>query len=213
MISTRSMYGALAFALSAALPLAGQTAHPSGTPEVSIQNNRRVPVTVYLESNPIDLKLGTVDPLSVSTLRIPEWAFKDPEKSVSFFIQPTGQLPLQADAQLHAGSRLALLIPDGSEALDPGDSRLAAVLPPSDLLAATVTVHNDRGEASDVYLQSGMMDRRLGRVEAHSETTFRVPDAFVGEHGQVVLVPLNGSTLASEPVKLEEGTHLGVRLE
>lgn len=207
---------ATALFLGAALPLAAQSSYPLRSGEVMVQNNRDVPVTVYLEHQPLDLNIGTVEAMDIGTLSLPDWAVRN-QDHVKLIVQPEGQLPLQADALIRSnGARFALMVPSSKgQKLDLSMTRMAAVVPAEYLDQATVTVKNDRKRAMDVFIQRGSMDVRLGRVEPYSTATFPVPEHWVGEMAQLLVVPIRSGTLplASQDVRLEEGSHLGIHVE
>lgn len=196
----------------AAAPLAAQSA-TTMEGSVMVQNNRDVPVDVYLDRTPFETWLGTVGPTQIGTLDIPAWQLRDLDH-VRLLVTPEGQSTLAADASSDGrGPAIALVVPAFKQEIGLPPMPMAAALPAEDLNAATVTVRNDRKHPSDVLIQTDDMDVRLGSVSAYGMATFRVPDDWVGETGQVVVVPTKGGPLASQHLTLEEGTHLGVHVE
>jgi len=84
------------------------------TTEVVVQNNRDVPVTVYLEVGDEDVRLGTVSSRSDSTLRVPNYLAVD---DVKIFVEPVGELEESTgDLDLKPGEHLGVVIPATKEA-------------------------------------------------------------------------------------------------
>ena len=212
-LSKRGLFLAMV-ALGSAAPLAAQSARPmTEDPQVTVQNNRDEPLTVYLDALPFERRIGEVEPMSTATLSLPKWMVRG--ERVKLLLVAPGELPLQAEAMVTEDApRLAVLIPDddGTDLLMTTE-RLATVMPEDFLEETTVTVRNDRDEPAEVFIQYGSFDQRLDMVAAGMEQTFRVPDHLVGMKGQIVLVPEDGSTLASWDVELGDGRHLGVHLD
>ena len=105
---------AVAFALwgAAAAPLAAQSARVTSQGELVVQNNRTVPVTVYLDTDPIEQKLGTVEALRTASFALPTKALRSDR--IKLYLHPKGQLPLQAMGWISGKSdQFALLVPPG----------------------------------------------------------------------------------------------------
>jgi hypothetical protein len=194
-------------------PLGAQSTYPLADDyTVTVQNNRDEPVTVYLDAYPFERKLGRVEALRSATFALPEWSVRGEER-VRLLIQPRGDHTLEAVAMLpDDGERLALMIPSEDD-IEVTTERLATVRWSELMDETTITVVNDRDEASVVFFQSGSLFHRLGRVEGEREITFQVPDDLVGMKGQVLLVPENGFGMTSVDVVLGDGEHLGVEVE
>ena len=195
-------------------PLGAQSTFPvSADYTVTVQNNRDEEVTVYLDAAPFERKLGTVEAMRSATFALPKWGVRGKE-SVKLLIHPRGDHALEAVAMLSDddGARLALMIPSDDN-VEVTTERLAAVTSSELMGETTITVDNDSDEAADVLFQSGSLFQRLGRVEEDSEITFRIPDHLVGMKGQVLLVPVNGSEIATVDVELGNGEHLGVEVD
>lgn len=80
---------------------------------VMVRNQRKVPVTVYLDYGPFDRRLGVVKALGNDTLRLPEYAVRG-RLQVRLFAHPEGEvadLATQALA-LRAPARRVLVIPE-----------------------------------------------------------------------------------------------------
>ena len=114
-VSRRIVLALLTVALAlvgAVAPVRAQSAYHVGDKgELSIQNNRRVPVTVYWEGRPFERELGEVEPMSTATFSIPKAYLREGEM-VDLLIVPRGQLALQAKAILSSHpAELALVVP------------------------------------------------------------------------------------------------------
>lgn len=194
-------------------PLGAQSTFPvTDDYTVTVQNNRDEQVTVYLDAHPFERKLGTVEAMRSATFSLPDWSVRGEER-VRLLIQPRGDHALEAMAMLSGdGARLALMIPSEDD-VEVTTERLATVRWSELMDETTITVVNERDEASVVFFQSGLLLHRLGRVDGEREITFQVPDSLVGMKGQVLLVPENGSVMTSLDVELGHGEHLGVEVD
>lgn len=78
---------------------------------VEVQNDRKVPVTVYAQDSWGEIRLGVVPPDSTVTLRVRDTFVRDGE-DVDFFVQPHGQ-PEQETGYLEVrrGERLGIIVP------------------------------------------------------------------------------------------------------
>lgn len=94
-----------AIALVGAAPAAAQSVYPIDNGQLTVQNNRDVPVTVYLEGMPVEKRLGTIEPMRTATFDLPSWALRRPGP-VKLFIHPKGQFPLEARVRLGEGQSL-----------------------------------------------------------------------------------------------------------
>jgi hypothetical protein len=83
------------------------------TTEVVVQNNRDVPVTVYLEVGDEDVRLGTVSSRGDSILRVPSYLAVD---DVKIFVEPAGELEESTgDLDLKPGEHLGVVVPAAKE--------------------------------------------------------------------------------------------------
>jgi hypothetical protein len=194
-------------------PLGAQSRGPrTDDYTVTVQNNRDEEVTVYLDAPPFERKLGTVEAMRSATFSLPRWGVRGEER-VKLLIHPRGDHAFKAEGMLSdEGARLALMIPS-EDNVEVTTERFATVRSGDLVGETTITVLNDRDEAAEVLFQSGSLYQRLGRVGGDSEITFRIPDRLVGMKGQVLLVPVNGSEMASVEVVLGNGEHLGVEVD
>ena len=204
--------GAMALFLGATAPLAAQSAHPVHTDQLLVQNNRDVPVEIYLNTSPVDMKMGTIAPFSSAMMTIPKWVVAD-QNAIDVVAIPDGQIALKGEALLQdGGPNFAMVVPPAEDQDVKGVApSLAALLVPSD--EATVTVRNDGHHNADVFVQAGAFDSKLGQVPGHSVMTFRVPDRFVGMSSQVVVAPHHESVVTSQAIHLGEDHHVSVTVD
>jgi hypothetical protein len=205
---------AFAAFLGATAPLAAQSAHSLHSDQLLVQNNRDVPVDVYLDTSPVDMHVGTIAPFQSAMMTIPSWVVRK-EGTLDVVAIPEGQIPLKGRAELQEGGpNFALVVPPTEDQdVKVSAPSLAELLYPQDMTGATVTVRNDGHHKADVFVQAGAFDSKLGVVPGNSVMTFRVPDHFVGMSSEVVVAPHEGSVLTSQAVHLDEGHHVSVTVE
>jgi len=194
-------------------PSADTTADTVNT--VTVQNDRKVPVTVYMEYGEFDRRLGVVPGLQTKTLPLPATLVRGRE-SVRLFAHPDGDADDLAtqEIQLRPPGRVAMLIPPrGGLGQTPADT-MSAVIPPEELADATITVDNPRTVPVTVFAEQGPFDVRLGRVPAKGRVTVRFPKSVElgGESIQVFVHPEGSEDLASETLQIRKGEHLGLRV-
>ncbi len=182
---------------------------------VTVQNDRKVPVTVYMEYGDFDRRLGVVPALQTATLPLPPWAVEGRE-SIQLFVHPEGEAEDLATQEftLEPPARLAMMVPArGNMAPAPADTMMA-VIPPEELADATLTVDNPRAKLVTVYAEQGPFDVRLGQVPAHSRATLRFPKSVVlpDQSIQIFVHPEAGIDLGSETMEVRPGEHLGLRV-
>jgi hypothetical protein len=206
----------MSFWSAAATQLSGQHAGPSsarGT--VTVQNNRDVPVTVYVDHAPLEVRIGTVAPMQIASLPLPE-GDAVAGREVRFYLHPSRGPDLKAEAFIaHPGARIGLMIPDRSGARAAAAqeaARMTAVLPLEERSATTLTVENRRPGDDAVFLDWGPFETRLGMVPGGSTATFRVPQNLLGRSLEIVIRPHQGQDLESESITVRPGEHLGVRI-
>lgn len=201
-------------------PLAAQT-HPHERPgaqgvAVTVQNNRAVPVTVFLEYGVFDRRLGEVAARSTAALVIPAWVV-DEHPTAELFVHPEGELDLSSqELDLRHGQRLGLVVPEHGDMMpSPAREEMRAVLPPEELHETTLTVQNDRAEEITVYVERGPFDVRLGRVAGHATATLTIPLSVVDtdETIDVFVHPEHGMDLEAQTVHLRKGEHAGLRVK
>ena len=176
---------------------------------VTVQNDRDEEVTVYLDAQPFERTLGTVEAMRTVTFALPARVAHDGE-TVRLLIQPRGGMALEARGMVRDwddGVHLALTLPNK-------ESDDVLTLVPSERLSSgpSVTVHNNEGEAADVYLVSGTTFQRLGRVEGDSVMTFGLPARWVGMSGEIVMARDGAPTLSTD-VSFANDSSVGVLLD
>ena len=86
-----------------------------GNREVVVQNNRDVPVRVYVDARPFERLIGTVDPMRTARLSVPSRLVRDQE-GAKLILEPIGGFPRVVQAPLSEQTdQLALLIPSTPE--------------------------------------------------------------------------------------------------
>jgi len=82
-----------------------------GTTTVTVQNNRAVPVTVFVERGDFDTRIGTVPPNQELTLLVPEWLARE-KPSAEIFVHPEGEVDLESwILDLSPGAHLFVKVP------------------------------------------------------------------------------------------------------
>lgn len=77
---------------------------------VVVQNNRNVPVTLYVQNDETETRLATIAPLSNTTIRIP--AYLTDQGEVSFFVHPQHELDEgTAPMEVRQGAHVGLIVP------------------------------------------------------------------------------------------------------
>lgn len=182
---------------------------------VEVQNNRRVPVTVYLEYGQFDRRLGTVPAMSTAVLAMPDWVVR--QDRVQLFVHPEGELELATqEFRVHPGATIGLLVPASGNmprSTEATDTMSAALLP-EELAETTLTVDNPRSVDVIVYASLPPFDIRLGRVPARSRATLQFPKAAIRADQSVVILvhPVRGQDLESQTLRVRWGEHLGLRV-
>jgi hypothetical protein len=182
---------------------------------LTVQNDRKVPVTVYMEYGPFDRRLGTVPARETATVALPAWAVKAHDR-IQLFAHPEGDVDDLATQEfsLQSPARLSMIVPAwGHMPLAPTDTMMA-VIPPEELADATLTVDNPRDKPVTVFADQDPFDVRLGQVPAHSRVTLRFPKSvvFPDESIRIFVHPDGGFDLASETLQVRPGEHLGLRV-
>ena len=182
---------------------------------VTVQNDRKVPVTVYMEYGTFDRRLGTVPAFQMATLPLPAWAVEGRER-IQLFVHPEGEVEDLGTQELwlRPPGRLGMIVPPrGGMPWAPRDTMME-VIPPEELADATLTVDNPRAEPVTVFADQGPFDVRLGQVPAHSRVTLRFPKSVVApdESIQIFVHPEGGFDLASETLQVQPAQHLGLRV-
>ncbi len=180
---------------------------------VTVENDRNVAMTVFLEQGNFNVKLGSIAPDQTATWQLPSWV-SNYDESVQFYLEPRKGTSLESqELQMQPGAHIGLLVPPGNGLADV-TPRMTAVLSPADEAATTVTVQNDKPGPIAVDLEQGDFDIRLGSVPARSMQTLRVPQWMVLNGGlvQVFLHTRAGDDLSSSTFELHDGAHYGVQV-
>lgn len=182
---------------------------------VTVQNDRTVPVTVYLQTGVFDRRLGIAAPLATTTLPLPSWAangrmvrlFAHPEDepqdlaSENFRVSPPGRIGMEVPTRA-AMHRVA------------STDTMTEFIPPEEVADATLTVDNQRDVPVTVFASAGLVDARLGEVPAKSRATLRFPKSVITPLSTVgiILHPQGGRDLGSDYMRVRAGDHLGLKV-
>lgn len=186
----------------------------SSTYVVTVQNDRSVPTTVYLEYGRFDRRLGVVPPMQTAILPLPAWALEG-RTSIQLFAHPEGEEDLATqEFTVKPSERLAMVVPARGDMSATSHSRMRAVIPPEELSDATVTVDNPRDKPVTVFAEQGEFDARLGVVPAKGRATLAFPKAVIlpSESVKIFVHPDKGFDLASQMLEVRAGAHLGIRV-
>ncbi len=183
---------------------------------IQVQNDRKVPVTVFIERGDFDVRLGKVDAMRTATLTLPDWVLAG-DSRVEIFVHPEGEFDLASQSfEVTPGARLGMVVqPFDAPAWSPApDDSMSAVLDCGDLKATTVTVENPRKEPVTVYVEQGDFDIRIGSVHAGQTKTLRIPETIAEKQDDVELfvAPEHGLDLSSQAFQLTRGAHLGLKV-
>jgi hypothetical protein len=183
---------------------------------LQVQNDRTVPVTVFIDRGDFDVRLGQVAAMRTATLSLPRWVTEGDAK-VEIFVHPAGENDLASqEFDVRPGAQLAMIVqPGDAPAWQPSpEDTMSSVLPVADLKATTVTVENPRKDDVTVYVEQGDFDIRLGTVRAGQTHTLRIPEGIADQRASVELfvTPEHGFDLSSQSFELRRGAHLGLKV-
>lgn len=182
---------------------------------VTVVNNRKVPVWLYLEHGRFDYRLGRVPAASSLVLAIPASAAKG-FVSARLFVHPEGEAADLASQEfaLPRNARLTMTIPSFEEMAREGVDTMSAVIPPEQLEEATLTVDNTRDVPVTVFIKYGVLETRIGTVPAKQKVTLQFPSSVVSTDRTITIFvhPEGGKDLASERMRIVHGQHLGWRV-
>jgi hypothetical protein len=204
------MLTGVSFAAAAGSPAPGAAVglRTGDTTTVTVQNDRPVPVTVYVEEGDFDHRLGSVGPDTTVTLRLTAPLVSQPT-DLQIVVHPRGEFDLAADLSVRPGSHLGVVVPSGTGLVAVAPAPM--VDPRPDDPNTRVTVRNDRRQEVVVFLEHGVFDTRLGSVPAQRTATLRIPRWLTnGDDVELLLQPHNGFALASATRRIRAGDHLGV---
>lgn len=215
----RSTIAALLALGAIASPLAAQSGGTSAATRaesvyVDIQNERPVPITVYLKSGRFDRRLVEVPARTTRMLTLPSWAVSG-RNDVALLVHAEGQSDLGFRTFIvRSGDRLSLQIPATGMLPSTPDDTMTAPLTPEELESTTITVDNPHDRAVTVYAEQGMYDVRLGIVPPRERATLRFPKSVVGRDRAVRIFvhPEGGTDLSSSLLRIRKGEHLGLKV-
>jgi len=112
-IASIALSGAL---LGTARSPAPEPDHPpapdSAATTVTVMNQEPQPVTIYLEHDDLDLRLGVVEARDTTTFEVPRWLVLD-RKEIEFFAVPKSRLEQStAPTVLRLGEHLGIRVPE-----------------------------------------------------------------------------------------------------
>ena len=189
------------------------SAQEGATPSMlRVDNERAVPVVVYLEQGAYDSRLGTVPAHQIKDLHIPI-AMQDGDK-IFFTIHPEFGMDLQTPDGLRVtrGEMLTLVVPISDVGFVPVPP--AETIPAPSIKGPTVTVDNSSSRAAVVFLEHGEFDQRIGTVAPHEEKTLPIPSSLTEQDGRGVVDIFvhqeGGEDLASHRFELAPDAHLEI---
>ena len=181
---------------------------------VTVRNDRKVPVSVYLDVGTLDRRLGVVPARDTRSLSLPGWALKRGLR-VQLFVHADGESGFLSTPafSLEEPMRIALVVPAWGEMAALPDTMTERLAP--DVAAdATLTVDNGRDRRLTVYARQGLSDVRLGEVPANGRATLRFPKSVVLPSQSIALFvqPEGGLNRSSPKLEVKRGDHLGLRV-
>jgi hypothetical protein len=204
LVGSASGLGLLAVpsSLHASIPPRGAT--------VTVDNTRGVPVAVFAERGDLDVRLGTVGPVTEAVLALPGYLAEDDD--VRLVVTPKVGFDLfSQDITVPRAGTVRVLVPDNN---------VGYVQPTPDAIpdpgtgTTTLTVRNPRDDDVSIYVEHGEFDTRLGTVRSGEIRTFDLPEALTREPNDVEIFvhPRQGLDLASAFFTLSRGNHLEVKV-
>ena len=211
-IATLLALGAIALPLAAQQEVRGVTYKDSAI--VDVQNERAVPVTIYLRTGRFDRRIAVVPARTTRIVLLPSFALEG-RSNVALVVHPEGEPDLGMRMfVVRSGDRLSLEIPAlGKLPPLPGDT-MTAPLTPDELSTTTLTVDNPHDRPVTVYAEHGTFDVRLGLVPPRERATLQLPKSVVGKDRSVRIFvhPEGGQDLSSSLLRVKKGEHLGLRV-
>jgi hypothetical protein len=180
---------------------------------VTVENDRKVAVTIYMEYGDFDRRLGIVPAMQTATLPLPAWAVNGFDQ-IQLFAHPEGEAEDLATQYFtpKAPARIGMIIPPTGNMSSSSSETMTAVIPPEELADATLTVDNPRATPVTVFAEQGPFDVRLGQVPAGGRVTLLFPKAAMlpDQTIQIFVHPERGFDLASASLHVHRGAHLGL---
>ena len=177
---------------------------------VTVQNDRSVPVDVFVEQGDFDIRLGTVAAEREGVLTVPKYLDRD--ENVRIIVQPKEGLEMESPyVQLPTTGTLPILVPLNNSGWIPQPREY---IPNPGTNTTTLTVDNQRDQSVDVTVEFGEFDKDLGTVEPDHIHTFDLPKWLARDERdvQVFIHPQKGFDLSSQYVQLKPHAHLEVKV-
>ncbi len=178
---------------------------------VTVQNDRKTPVTLYVDAGSVDRAIGTVNAGATSALPLPDWAVRGQRtlKMVARVDRDAKAIASYA-VPLSEDRRYGLLIPP-AEGLPSGDSMFVS-LPVDAANTATVTVENKRDRSITVFAEQGLMFVRLGEVDAKGRETLRVPESMTTSTAPIrIFARLGGAAaVTTQGLRVRQGDRFAI---
>jgi hypothetical protein len=181
---------------------------------VTVQNARKEPVSIYLETGVFDRRLGVVPAMEMKTLPLPDWAVNGTSVRLFAHLEKAGADLATEQFRLQPPGRIGMVVAATNGAPRGTTDSMMASLEPEELAAATLTVDNQRTVPVTVFAEQGIYSVRLGDVAADSRATLRFPRAVVSPFAtvQVFVRPRGGLDLATQSFTVRPGAHIGLRV-
>jgi hypothetical protein len=198
-------------AVPSVTPLAAQSAGRDLPTRVAVDNTRDVAVVVYLDREPLDVRLGSVKPHTTGVLPLP--AYLADGQAVRIFVHPEGGEDLASqDVTIRRGETLNVLVPTNEVGYLPPPPPVSISNP--GVGATTVTVDNLRSGPVVVFIERGDFDMRIGEAPANQETTLAIPESLTRDNPSIEIFvhPEHGTDLNSQHFQLKHGAHLLVKV-
>lgn len=178
---------------------------------LTVDNTRSEPVTVYVDRDEFDIRVGTVPAHQKAKLQLP--AYLDDGQEVRVFVHPEGGEDLASqDVTITRGEDIAILVPTNEVGYvaPPAPEKIANPGPGT----TTVTVQNPRAVPVTVFVERGEFDARIGTVPPDREVTLDIPGYLTrdGSTIQIFVHPERGMDLASQAFDLKPDAHLLVKV-
>lgn len=178
---------------------------------VTVDNTRSVPVIVYLDRGPFDLRIGKVGPHAKATLALP--GDLEEGETVQVFVHPEGGQDLASqDVTIREGQNVDVLVPTNDVGYVPPPP--PETIPNPGPGTTTVTVQNPRNAPVTVFVEQGPFDTRIGTVPANQEKTLMIPAYLTRDNPgvEIFVHPEGGVDLASQYFDLTPGAHLLIKV-
>jgi len=203
--------GVAAFAVLVA-PVQATAQSTKDRPAVlTVDNTRSEPVTVYVDRDEFDIRVGTVPAHQKAKLQLP--SYLDDGQDVQVFVHPEGGQDLASqDVTVTWGEDIDILVPTNNVGYvpPPAPEKIANPGPGT----TTVTVQNPRDVPVTVFVERGEFDARIGTVAPDREVTLKIPEYLTRDEStiQIVVHPERGMDLASQDFDLKPDAHLLVKV-